>query len=126
MKCYEELRINKSLSTRNSVTRLFGLEGSVRFVPSIFCIAFYVSVKSAVKYFRKPAFIHSLQVIEPIRLIFNYFDQDAIQGVSEVTVKNLRMKTTHTKISKTVSVNMGPQMNRLRDFAHFMLRSATD
>jgi hypothetical protein len=41
-----------------------------------------------------------------------------IQGVSEVMVKNLRMKK--------VSANMGPQMNRLRDIAHFMLRSATE
>jgi hypothetical protein len=44
-----------------------------------------------------------------------------IQDVSEVMVKNLRMKTT-----KMPQVNMGPQMNRLRDIAYFVLRSGTD
>jgi hypothetical protein len=48
-----------------------------------------------------------------------------IQDVSEVMVKNLGMEL-HTSISKTVSVNMGPQMNRLQDIAHIVLRSATD
>jgi hypothetical protein len=46
-----------------------------------------------------------------------------IQSVSEVTVKNLRIKL-HICVSK--KVKMGPQMNRLRDIAHFVLRSATD
>jgi hypothetical protein len=48
----------------------------------------------------------------------------SIQGVSEVMVKNLRMKL-HTSISKNVSVNMDPQII-MRNIAHFMLRSATD